>query len=353
MKSIYIVLSIVFFLTACSGKENFAFQIIDLSNVPIKKVAFDVFPLDTTKIIYPNGILAWKDYLVLATPKEENLFSFWNRETLEYEFSSTTKGQGPNDIAAIDVSYFRASDNGISVFDDNTIVEMVLDGKALKTVKRTPIITGDAVNGFSTFKSDDENYITLGVTYKVDKEHYKLNADTLIKFGDIPYPIYDNGVEDYEVVLFNHKISAGKQGKSVFYNFYNMLNLIRKYDVDGNLLAEYKLKGAEQKENTIFMYKDRKENPVTPYWDIPIATDKYIYVTFYRGQTMKELNQMFKASICPEKEVQIWDLEGNLLDRYIFDHNFNGFTVSEDGIMYAYNNFSGDTIYRYKFPINN
>ena len=137
-------------------------------------------------------------------------------------------------------------------------------------------------------------------------------------------------------------------GKKVFFNFYDMLNLIREYDIDGNLLKEIKVSGALQKENTYSMFLDNQEKPCTPYWYYASATDKYICVMFYKGQTMTEIIKMYKETILPEMELQVWDWDGNLKKRYTFDRAFSNFTVAEDGTMYAFNSYEGDAIYRFK-----
>ena len=100
------------FLMSCN-QEKPTGNIIDLSEIPIQQVEFETLPLDTSKIIYPMGIMVLGEHLVLATPKEEKLFSFWNRKTIEYEFSSTIKGQGPDDIGFLDVLYLYSSDSCI------------------------------------------------------------------------------------------------------------------------------------------------------------------------------------------------------------------------------------------------
>lgn len=343
-----ILFPLVIFLAACSGKENSAVQTVDLAEVPVQEVKFEVLPLDTSKVIYPKGILVWNDHLILATPKEDNLFSFWDRNTLDYQFSTTIKGQGPDDISSLDPSYMKASDNSIFVLDDNTEVEMILEGNRLKSIKRTPIIIGDAVNGFSTFKVDEKSYITLGVSYKIDSEHYKYDGENVVKFGTFPALVSDETAGEDMVVQYNHKISVGMPGKKVFFNFYDMLNLIREYDIDGNLLKEIKVSGALQKENTYSMFLDNQEKPCTPYWYYASATDKYICVMFYKGQTMTEIIKMYKETILPEMELQVWDWDGNLKKRYTFDRAFSNFTVAEDGTMYAFNSYEGDAIYRFK-----
>lgn len=343
-----ILFPLVIFLAACSGKEYSAMQTIDLADIPVQKVKFEVLPLDTSKVIYPTGILVWNDHLILATPKEDNLFSFWNRNTLAYQFSTTIKGQGPDDISSLDPSYMKASSNSIFVLDDNTEVEMTLEENRLKCIKRTPIIIGDAVNGFSTFKVDEKSYITLGASYKIDSEHYKYDGENVVKFGTFPALVSEGSVGEDMVVQYNHKISVGMPGKKIFFNFYDMLNLIRKYDVDGNLLGEIKVLGAFQKENSFGMFLNRQDKPCTPYWYYASVTEKYMCVLFYQGQTMKEIVEMYKETVLPEMELQIWDWTGNLKARYSFDRPFSNFTVAEDGTMYAFNRYEGDAIYRFK-----
>ena len=103
-----------------------------------------------------------------------------------------------------------------------------------------------------------------------------------------------------------------------------------------------------QKENTYQAYMNKTDKPCTPYWDRTRATNKNIYVMFYQGQTCNELWKKDRISP-PKTEIQVWDWDGNLKGRYSFDKSFSNFTVSEDGIMYAYDLYKGDAIYRYKF----
>lgn len=343
MKILHVYCTIMLFLMSCN-QEKPTGNIIDLSEIPIQQVEFETLPLDTSKIIYPMGIMVLGEHLVLATPKEEKLFSFWNRKTIEYEFSSTIKGQGPDDIGFLDVLYLYSSDSCIRVLDNNTEVEMKLEGNQLKTIKRTPIIIGDAVNGL--MRIADNHYIMDGATYKADFEHYRYDGENVTKFGQFPEP--NESIKDYEVVLFNQKQSIHKQEKDIFFNFYYYLNLVRQYDINGKLLKEIHLKGMPQKENTYQAYMNKTDKPCTPYWDRTRATNKNIYVMFYQGQTCNELWKKDRISP-PKTEIQVWDWDGNLKGRYSFDKSFSNFTVSEDGIMYAYDLYKGDAIYRYKF----
>ena len=93
---------------------------------------------------------------------------------------------------------------------------------------------------------------------------------------------------------------------------------------------------------------NKTDKPCTPYWERARATDKNIYVMFYQGQTCKELWKKDRTSP-PGTEIQVWDWNGNLKSRYRFNEPFSNFAISEDGIMYAYNLYEGDAIYRYKF----
>ena len=45
-----ILFPLVIFLAACSGKENSAVQTVDLAEVPVQEVKFEVLPLDTSKV---------------------------------------------------------------------------------------------------------------------------------------------------------------------------------------------------------------------------------------------------------------------------------------------------------------
>lgn len=345
MKNILAFLMILFF-AACSSKEQSTIQTIDLADIPVQQVKFEVLPLDTSKILYPQGIYVFKDHIILMTPMEEHLFTFWDRKTLEYEFSTTVKGQGPNDLTSLNPLYFASSDSSIFVLDRHLEKEMLLDDNQLKTINRTSIVIGNTINGL--FKVDDANYIMFGVNNKADCEHYKYDGENISKFGTLPCPAPNESIKEYEVWQFNSKTIAGKQGKNVFFNFYTYLNLVREYDVEGNLLKEIKLEGMPQKENTYSMYLNRVDYPATPYWSFARATEKHVYVLFNQGQTCQELWRD-DIETPPDVELQVWNWDGSLEARYKFDKPFSRYIVSEDGIMYAYDWYKGDAVYRYKF----
>ena len=53
MKNILAFLMVLFF-AACGSKEQSSVQTIDLADIPVRQVEFEVLPLDPSKILYPQ-----------------------------------------------------------------------------------------------------------------------------------------------------------------------------------------------------------------------------------------------------------------------------------------------------------
>ena len=107
----------------------------------------------------------------------------------------------------------------------------------------------------------------------------------------------------------------------------------------GELLQEIRLKDIPERHNTL---EKLRERITTPFWLSAVAMDDAIYVLFYQGVTSE---QIYVKGAIPE--LQVWDWDGNLKNRFLFDKVYDKFTVSPNGILYAVNRKEPYKIYTY------
>ena len=105
-------------------------------------------------------------------------------------------------------------------------------------------------------------------------------------------------------------------------------------------MQEIRLQDIPDRHNT---YEKFREQSVYPCWRKTVATDDAIYVLFYQGVTEKVI---YSEGAIPE--LQVWDWEGKLKKRFLFDKIYDNFTVSPDGRLYALNTQEPYKIYTYE-----
>ena len=116
-----------------------------------------------------------------------------------------------------------------------------------------------------------------------------------------------------ERAIYNGSISAGMVGKQKFWDFYTYQDLIRSYDLQGNLLLEIVLDD-DEKNVTMQNVDDRNLN----YYKAK-RNSKYIAALY---------DAFFSADEC-------------------FDVPYDIYALSEDNIFYAMNMDKPDVIYTY------
>lgn len=319
----------------CIGCSSPHFRELSLNDVALEHCTFREFDLDSTKILDPRGLFYFDNHLILVEVKNDPTLSFWTSDSLKYEFSSGYKGGGPNELIHPQANYFTSSDTSFFLLDSNIEREIKIKNQEICILNNVPIAIPDAIN--QLVRLDKDYYIMSGKTDgATGKEHFIYSAGVATPFGDYP----SMNLEKIEQAKFDYKFTAGRMGKKVIYDFYLYHNLIRKYSIEGELLQEIKLKDIPDRNNT---YEKLRERSVCPYWDVTVATEDAIYILFYQGVTNKVL---YSEGAIPE--LQVWDWNGNLKRRLLFNKIYNKFTVSPNGTLYALNTKEPYKVYTYE-----
>lgn len=307
---------------------------LNLNDIALRHCVFHEFELDSTKILYPRGLFYFDNHLIIIEAKNNPTLSFWTPDSLKYEFSSGYLGGGPNELIHPRTNYFTNSDSSFFILDSNIEREIKIENKEIRVLNNVPIVIPDAIN--QLVRLDNDYYIMSGMTDgSSGKEHFIYAKGEAIPFGDYP----SKNLEKIEQAKFDYKFTAGKAGKKVLFDFYLYHNLVRKYSMEGELLQEIRLKDIPDRHNT---YEKFHSGIAASFWNMTVPTDDAVYILFYQGDTD---NLLYDKGAIPE--LQIWDWNGDLKDRFLFDKIYDKFTISSDGILYALNTQEPYKIYTY------
>ena len=153
------------------------------------------------------------------------------------------------------------------------------------------------------------------------KEHLLQKDGEYTDFGEY---ITDGYLDDIELAIFNCKFTTGLKGKEVILDFYLYRNLIRQYNIYGDLLKEICLGGIEKRGNT---FDGIIDGSIQPYRGNVFATNDEVYSLYYEHVTNHQLHNE-KDKVIPELQIWIW--EGKLLRRIRFNRPFRKFTVTNN-----------------------
>lgn len=125
-----------------------------------------------------------------------------------------------------------------------------------------------------------------------------------------------------------------------FCDFYLHQNLIRIYDIKGNLL-----KHIQVIDNACVPSTSVELRPV--FHELKFNS-KYIAVLYNNKYSTEEIYSDEKLI----QELQLWNWKGELKKRICFDFPFDIYAISEDDILYAVNSGRPDYIYTYDLKWN-
>ena len=340
MRNITLLFVLAMLASALAGCGHSRPERVNIDSVPLQRATFTVHPLDSNRILNPTAIYCCGGHVVIFDGGSTPFLTFWTGDSLHHEFSAGSIGQGPNEFLHPRDNYFVASDSGFYLLDSGMEWEVRLKGESLQVVNKVPITTYDAIN--QLVRLGGGRYIMAGLTDGSSGEHllFDQNTGSLVPFGEYPpSDAFDTGE-----FIFNLNFTAGREGKPCVWDFYQNRNLIRQYSTEGELLRELALDGIREWHNPA---DTRLIMEYHPYWRRVVATDNRIYTLFYHQETIDEIDS---GDCTPE--LQVWDWDGRLQARYLFDRPYSDIAVSEAGVLYAINQIERDAyqVYTFRLP---
>jgi hypothetical protein len=284
--------------------------------------------------------VSFPDKAVIFDNGKEDLFKVYRLPEFTFLYSFGEIGEGPNEFSYV-------NENSLQAMADNLVV---VSGTQLKMIRieNDSTVMGESVELFMSNSSpvnglvmiDESTYICDIMDAKPGGPEHQVvhlqRGEELITFGKYPEisKLENNRQLDRLYRDFGKRsVVNPKDGRIAAFYFYQ--NEIKYYNNMGELLHEIEIETPA---------KNDLEGEMDMYRVEPFATPKHIYV-MYIGKPKSEV--MEKPEIF-RPHLEVWDWEGNLLERFILDQPLTSFVVSENyKKLYGFSYFKEDLFFEY------
>lgn len=330
-----IVLSLILFcLFACTSSLHKARQ-VDLEQIQILNIKADTTSI--AEIQNPLAMYELGEYILFPHSEKtaESPLYFYSKKDLSFCFSWGKFGRGPGEIYDCNPYYFQKTDSSF-ILNTNYIYETDFKMKGDSLEMETPkLIASLPMNNL--LKINDSIFFFEN---KLEEKEFSLyntkRHATIKKFGEYPQTVilFDEPSDRDNIC---QKSCILNRDKGLIYVFYENMPLIRMYSITGNLLEEVTLKDTRPKKITVPEFYESKSDL---YFSFPYCSGNSIYVQFFNVP----LNKVYTLE---QVELQEWDEELNLKNRFLIDRNFNIFCIATGSIpmLYGFNQREGDAYF--------
>lgn len=267
--------------------------------------------LTDSVILAPDAMFVMNDHIWVFQRKKDIIFDVFDIQTYEYLFSTGRKGQGPNEFVFPMGQTIQAENEYFTILDHINLKTVFLQPDiGLHTVKIQKIFDQSPINGF--IKLNDSLYCAFtdcatGTTSDFEYQIKNIYNNSIFKFSTYPEYLAKKKFEQDIRCQVYYKHLVANPVKRKFAAFYSRYKVLRLFSYEGILEKEihvnippYQIDDVENSEERLFFYVRLS------------STLQYIY-----------------AYCASNKEIQVWDWEGNPIILYRLDRDYSRFTVSE------------------------
>jgi len=344
---------IIYFILLFSCRDNETLSYSESSSYTIKEIEYNDFEneknligkkLDISQLLYPELIIALKDYLVVSETEDDTLFHIIDKSNYNYIRKTGKAGIAPMELNNASMLFKGDKENqfwGYSLSTKTLAKYNALDSTATSIEEIKPkndemylastIVPSSNQSFLSKRTSGDEKFVEFGFNGQILNTYD--NWQNMLNMEEIPSNVISS--------LFQGKLitNASKSHFALACLDVDILEILNKetgeitsvrgpihhvprFTVDYS--AGYPMCALDLQD---VIYK---------YVDAFLLKDK-IYVAFsgHSFQTI-DIDKEDKMS----EQIFVFDLDGNPLIRYNLDHSIKHFTVDEDriyGITYDEN----------------
>ena len=309
MKSKFILILFGTYFFSCQSNVS---TWIEVAEFPISQEAVITVKLTDSVILAPESIFIMNDQLWIFQPKKKILFDVFDITDYKYLFSIGQKGQGPDDFNFPIGQTIQAGSDYFTILDWNVMKTIELQsGPSLHTVKSQKIFDQHVVNGFirlndSLFCSFADCFMNTNSDFEYQMKNIDYNSD--FKFSLYPENLARKKFEqDVRCQVF-YKYLVANPEKKKFAAFYSNYKFFRIYSYNRVLEKEILVTIPPKQISEVENYDEREL-----FYSLPCATEHYIYAYCYSN-----------------KEIQVWDWDGNPIIVYKLDEDYYLYTVSEN-----------------------
>ncbi|AKP50412.1 BF3164 family lipoprotein [Cyclobacterium amurskyense] len=334
--SIAIFLSALFLLSCQSNdsSKKLIRELPDSGSLISKEIAMD------STVLIPSKILVYPDKAVILDNGKESLFKVFSLPDFSLLYSFGKLGEGPDEFSYVNVNSLQEKGDDMVVVSGTKLRKIRMEeegavmGESVKLFKSNsgPVNRLLMLND-STYICDIFDAIPGGPEYQMVN---LLSAKEVATFGKYPEQSTNQGSGEGNLYQDFGKSTVINPKDGRLAAFYFSQNQIKFYNPKGELLKEI---GVEALEKPV------SGEELDLFWVEPYATENHIYVMFV-GKPKSEIMEEFETF---RPHMEIWDWEGNLLERYTMDQFLTSYAVSEkrqkiygfsyfkEGVLFEYN----------------
>lgn len=233
MKYLIAFLSVYMILTSCNNVKE---RTVYIDEIPIEECKMQSHSLPPV-LIFPQSINSFQDKIIVLEPKrKDSIVSVFSSSDFNCIYSGLSKGHAKHELIDPRKDYFAKNDSSFYILDYNIEKEYKIDGQnQLKYLGYKAFSFPDILNKMVRVGSN--KHISAGFTSGEGEEHLLWENGNYHGFGEYP----TTSCRNEECFFYNGKHTAGVIGKDKIWDFYMYQDLIRSYDLDGNLLENIKI----------------------------------------------------------------------------------------------------------------
>lgn len=313
--------------------------ISDTLNSQIVYSGSEADPFNPIRIVNVND-----EYLVVSNERKNGIFQVFQIPGLELLYSWGNVGEGPDEFRMLPVIEINVKNNELIFYEIITqqLRHYAVSDSSFEKIEEIPLsYTGqtDPLNHLQ--RLNDSLYIAdYGTAFEnSDHEYIALRPgenEPLFTFGSYP----DSDLEGFERYRQYLKTNAAKPDESKFAAFYAYHNWIKIFNSEGGIIKAIQVRDSSLSEEDIredfYMYRK-----------VICASDHYIY-TLGQYTTSSRMNENLESY---NNSLEVWNWEGELVYRAMFDKPVNDFTVSEEyGKLYGISFYVIPELYEFDLP---
>lgn len=294
----------------------------------------------SSEIFRPAKLYIAGNKLIVFDDIQEKLFKVFALPELNYLYSFSNQGGGPNEFQSVDKEGINVNKDIFEILyrnkiyryqvGDSTFTPLEEDSSALVSTSISPI------NNFRRIY--DHVYVFNNDLQKSNKEFCMLDMTQKEErsFGEIDSK-HESEIPEQQDKYYAKAICSNDQQER-FAAFYYYRPSFGIYDKEGNLM-----------KNVAVSPSEYPFDPKTMYFVEPFATENHIYVMWV-FMNKQEVERDFNAF---QPEIFVFDWDGNFVKRLKLDKPIITFAVSEEQkALYAVSFLEEDInkVYKFKLP---
>lgn len=351
--SVFVVVCV--YLSACSSGANHSVRVEnELTVIAFPKelsLVGEGFVLDGALVRYPFRIRHDGDYIyLLDLHGEESFCHVLDERSFSHVASFATRGEGPQEALQV-ISLEVTSSSGIWAYDNSKRILTCWhfdEERDTLTCKLKYHVKDRLASSANMTLCSDSCFILTDRSGMSRAVLLNARGEPIQRIGSIPVK---------KEVSDDQRITLAQVWNSFLH--YNPRNKVLAIGTQlGDILEVYDLKKGTRRtvrgalgEPTFQSTRDGFAVPtgIMGFSDVQV-TDNYIYTVFH-GRSFKEIAKDPDNTLDGGEYIQVYDLEGNPVCRFLLDHAIYGIHVNEEErIIWATDVNTEEQIVKYRIP---